>query len=231
MSCGLACIAPREPATEGRRRRYSEKSHAFAAECLAWVEVPWMEVKGGVHGLTRPSFAVFCASDSAMRAFEANLRLGRRATIEGKSRGNALHFEFLRSVDYSYTHQRIAGLDVLTIAEQSLMEHTPPGDVDEVFQFLCIPPADRVDGTPGSRLAYARPWLSNRCTAPMPNDPSWHDLLHAAMVENDMFVKFSHAGLDSLGYAQPLCVHTRRERFEALVASIVPEWHRAQENR
>jgi hypothetical protein len=85
------------------------KGRAFSATCLALVEgdALW----GQSSDNSRPLFAAFAGSDTELRPFVANLRLGRKAVLS-ESRGNDFSskrdakIETMKSVDYSEAWQR-----------------------------------------------------------------------------------------------------------------------------
>jgi hypothetical protein len=124
------------------------KGRAFSAACLATVEASGVWTSDRTDD-TRPVWAMFAGSDAEMRAFVANLQMGKKAVFgsgsERYKRGDRL--ELLRSAGYTFAWQRDLERDV-SIATAFLPDlfRMDPGMVDPGgVSFVCLPTQAWVD--------------------------------------------------------------------------------------
>lgn len=146
------------------------KGRSFEAILLAHVEADALW-DGGSTGTDdyRPVWMVLTGSDSNLRAFVANLRMGRKAEIASSGysrRRKGTRYELLRSAGYQYLWQRTSAGPVVTAYLPDLFR-LDPGMVDPKGVSFCILPPQawvqeqKVDTTLPvqhmSRLSYQAP--------------------------------------------------------------------------
>jgi hypothetical protein len=124
------------PPTEGKGR-------SFSATLLASVEADLLWPGGHTAGETiRPVWAMFAGSDQEMKAFVANLTMGRKATMPRDGyyrRGKEERMEFLKSARYQQFAQRMPEGTVVTVYLQDLFQ-IDPGMVDpDGIRFILLP--------------------------------------------------------------------------------------------
>lgn len=125
-----------EPATEGKGR-------SFRGVLLAHIEGDGWWASGSSE-VIRPVWAVFATSEGESRPFVANLRLGRLARTNPKSKHGAI--ELMRSADYEYMTQKLDGVIATTAYLPELFAHDP-GMVDPagIKFIIAIPEAWEAD--------------------------------------------------------------------------------------
>ena len=123
------------PAVEGKGR-------TFRATLLASVEADLMWQGGLSAGDNiRPVWAMFCGSDQELRAFCANLQMGRKITFNRQYgyRRKEDRMEFLKSSGYQTIWQREEEGSILTVFLPELFQ-IDPGMVDPVgIKFILLP--------------------------------------------------------------------------------------------
>jgi len=118
------------------------KGRTFSAACLATVEASGIWAVDRTDD-TRPLWAMFAGSDAELRAFAANLQMGKKAMFGSGSnrskRGDRL--ELLRSAGYAFAWQRDAERDVSIVsAYVPDFFRVDPGMVDPSgAHFVCLP--------------------------------------------------------------------------------------------
>lgn len=118
------------------------KGRTFSAACLATVEASGIWAVDRTDD-TRPLWAMFAGSDAELRAFAANLQMGKKAMFGSGSnrskRGDRL--ELLRSAGYAFAWQRDAERDVsIVTAYVPDFFRVDPGMVDPSgAHFVCLP--------------------------------------------------------------------------------------------
>lgn len=132
----------------------SGKGRSFQATMIASMTAPRLWEQGQAGNDERPVWAVLAGTDASLRAFVANLRLGKKAEQHTNSyRRSTDRFEFLRSVKYRQLWSRQTEGTVVTIYHPDLF-NMDPGMVDpQGVRFVCAPPtswaADQnIDATP-----------------------------------------------------------------------------------
>jgi hypothetical protein len=115
------------------------KGRSFSALCLATVDADFVSPLGNAD-TSRPVFAMFAGSDTELRPFMTNLRLGRRCEIGGgsgyRSQGQ---LELLKSGDYQIAYQREAEGSVASAYLPDLFM-VDPGMVDPAgIRFVLLP--------------------------------------------------------------------------------------------
>lgn len=120
----------------------SKKGRSFRAMLLAHVRADLLwEGGSAVTDAKRPVWAMFGGSDNELRAFIANLRVGRKAVIprSGYSRSKSEEYEFLKSSRYQVLWQREEEGSIATLYLPTLFQ-MDPGLVDPTkMQFVLLP--------------------------------------------------------------------------------------------
>lgn len=123
------------PADEGKGR-------TFRATLLASVEADLLWPGGLTAGDNiRPVWAMFAGSDQELRAFSANLQMGRKVTFpkRGYYRSKEDRMEFLKSAGYRMAWQREEEGSLLTVFLPELFQ-IDPGMVDPIgIKFILLP--------------------------------------------------------------------------------------------
>lgn len=109
-----------EPAAEGKGR-------SFCGVLLSYIEADAWWASGSAKDVIRPVWAAFAASEGESRPFVANLRLGRLARPNAKTKSGAI--ELMRSADYEFLTQKLDGVVATTVYLPELFAHDP-GMVD-----------------------------------------------------------------------------------------------------
>jgi hypothetical protein len=115
------------------------KSRRFGASCLAVVEADMLWTPAQGSETMRPLWAMFVASEEALRPFVANLSLGRKAQFGDGSRRKSDRLELLKSAGYKFTWQKEAEGSIVTafLPEFFLLD---PGMVDpKGAHFVLLP--------------------------------------------------------------------------------------------
>jgi hypothetical protein len=138
------------------------KGRSFSATCIGFATADSLWESGG--NTIRPTWAMFAGSETELRPFMANLRLGRKAELLKESHnrrgGDDKRLEFLKSAGYQITWQREAEGSIDTIFYPDLFR-LDPGMVDpEGIKFVLLAPTDwsdaqQVDGTAAVRHVQA----------------------------------------------------------------------------
>ncbi len=149
----ILTIAPKADDTEARskKRAAPAKSRSFSAIKLAHVCAGMLWEGGEVKSDTiRPVWMLLTGTDTELRPFLANFRMGRQAALATNeshhSRKKPVRFELLKSAGYSFSSRRIASPDGTTseVVTATLDEvlALDPGMVDPAgCCFLALPPA------------------------------------------------------------------------------------------
>ncbi len=146
------------------KRRRTVKGRAFSATLLAYIQADALVKRDKPDvNVIRPAWAQFVATDAAMTPFKANLVKGGRAAFPKTSYGReaTTYIEFLRSMKYRATTQRIADdpdtLLVLTMDVPALFNVDGQDDHDGIH-FIAATPRwwgddvrEWVDGQPDVR--------------------------------------------------------------------------------
>lgn len=148
----ILTITHERPANPGRRRRQQPpKTRSFQAVKLAHVCAGMLWEGGETQDAPiRPVWMALAATDTQLRPFLANMRLGKPAELYDPrrsqfSRDKPTRFELLRSAGYSFTSSTMGLPDgnigeVVTAALDSIMV-LDPGLLDpETVSFLALPP-------------------------------------------------------------------------------------------
>jgi len=146
-----------EPRTEGKGRTFEALLLASVAANPFW--------PGGATGSDnfRPVWAMFAGSDQELRAFMANLTLGRKATFSGTGYTGYRHrqsvLELLKSAGYQTIWQREAEGAIATVFLPELFQ-MDPGMVDpEGASFILLPSREWVQAQnldPNPLVQHAR---------------------------------------------------------------------------
>ncbi len=133
-------IAPPEPKTPTASR----KGRSFGAEKVCHITANAMWEGGRADTQTiRPVLLRLLGTESGLRAFTANVRMGRPMEVpSGKSYGHdaPTRYECLRSAKYTYTTQRTPDGAICTIYQSALLA-LDPGLMDpELISFVCLTP-------------------------------------------------------------------------------------------
>ena len=141
-------------------RKQEGKGREFSATHLASVTADKLWEGGAADNksdIARPVWATFFGSDDELRAFAANLSLGRRAVVHNNNYGRrGAGFEFLKSAGFKQIWQREAEGAVVTVflPELFLLD---PGMVDpKEAKFVLLPPRDWADKQELPREEVAR---------------------------------------------------------------------------
>lgn len=123
------------PAVEGKGRSFNATMLASVEADLLW--------PGGLtsNDNIRPVWAMFAGSDQELRAFVANLQMGRKATFArtGYRRGKEERLEFLKSAGYQTIWQREEEGSIVTVFLPELFQ-MDPGMVDPIgIKFVLLP--------------------------------------------------------------------------------------------
>ena len=127
------------PAVEGKGRTFRATLLACVESDLLW--------QGGLNSgdNIRPVWAMFCGSDQELRAFAANLQMGRKITLMGQRNGyrrKEERMEFMKSSGYQTIWQREEEGSILTVMLPELFQ-IDPGMVDPVgIKFVVLPTQD-----------------------------------------------------------------------------------------
>src|ERR1700733_9612178 len=119
-----------------------KKGRSFRATCVAMVTaIHLMETAGS--DTIRPVWAMFAGTDSELRPFMTNLKLGRKANYNTGWRSRAGdRIEFLKSVGYYMAWQKETLGSLVTIFHPDLFR-LDPGMVDpQGIKFLILVPKD-----------------------------------------------------------------------------------------
>lgn len=131
-----------EPQKEGKGR-------TFTANLISYVTADSLWDQSAGDG-TRPVWLCYAASEGEVRAFTANLRMGRKAEIGAKERNSWRrnrnpYLELLKSVGYEFTTQRFPEGSVITAFLPELFR-LDPGMVDpKGAKFLVMPSREWLD--------------------------------------------------------------------------------------
>jgi len=120
-----------------------KKGRSFVGTCVALVKADGLWVEGANNGCIRPIWAMFAGSDSQLRPFMMNLRLGRKADSSSSYRkNNSERLEFLKSVGYYMSWQREEEGTLATIYHPDLFR-LDPGMIDPSgAKFVMLVPKD-----------------------------------------------------------------------------------------
>lgn len=129
--------------------REEGKGRSFQATCVAVVTADALFPEAKTDARTRPVrpvWAMFAGTDSELRAFMTNLRMGRKAQEPGYGKkGDSDRLEFLRSVGFLTCWQREPEGCLATIYHPELFR-LDPGMVDPTgLRFVLMVPADWSD--------------------------------------------------------------------------------------
>lgn len=121
------------------------KGRVFHAILLASVEADLLW-PGGLtsNDNVRPVWAMFAGSDQELRAFVANLQMGRKANLPraGYRRGKEERLEFLKSAGYQTIWQREEEGSIVTLFLPELFQ-MDPGMVDQIgIKFVLLPTSE-----------------------------------------------------------------------------------------
>lgn len=123
------------------QRKDESKGRSFMATPLAVVLANGLfpEATGG--NTLRPVWAMFAGSDSNLRAFVANLRIGRKAEpVNHGRKGDEERFEFMKSVGYYVSWQKEIEGSIATLYHPEIFR-LDPGMVDPTgIQFVMLAP-------------------------------------------------------------------------------------------
>mgnify|MGYP001564961436 FL=1 len=136
----------------------SGKGRSFQATLLAYALADSLWVGGCTGGdVTRPAWMLFGGSDSALRAFVANLQTGRKAVNPfGRKWDNNEKFEVLKSAGFQYAWQRTPIGSVVTVFLPDLFR-IDPGMVDpKGIQFCLLPAKDWLQPADPTAEAHIR---------------------------------------------------------------------------
>jgi len=149
----ILTIAPKEhqtAASTSKKRNAPTKSRSFSAVKLAHVCAGMLWDGGETKSDTiRPIWMLLTGTDTELRPFLANFRLGRSATLATNephySRKKPVRFELLKTAGYSFSSRRMTLPDgttseVVTAAMDELLI-LDPGMIDPAgCRFLALPP-------------------------------------------------------------------------------------------
>jgi hypothetical protein len=110
-----------------------KKGRSFRATCVTTVIANGIFPEGGGGATIRPVWAMFAGSESELRPFAANLKLGRKAEKDinrfSRRGGDSERYEFLKSVGYHMAWQREPEGTLVTLFHPELFR-LDPGMVD-----------------------------------------------------------------------------------------------------
>lgn len=116
------------------------KGRSFQATLVASMTAHRLWEQGQAGNDERPIWALFAGTDAGLRAFVANLRMGKKAGRATKK------FEFLRSIKYRQLWSRQPEGTMVTLYHPDLF-NMDPGMVDPTgVSFVCAPPTSWVSG-------------------------------------------------------------------------------------
>jgi|SRR6478609_1349595 len=122
-----------------------KKGRSFSGYCIAAVVANGLWESGGGGNEIRPVWAMFCGTESELRPFVTNLRLGRKAEPAkgGYRRSNAgERLEFLKSDNFYTAWQREPEGSIATLYHPELFR-LDPGMVDPTaIRFMMLVPRD-----------------------------------------------------------------------------------------
>lgn len=132
------------------------KTRRFSAVLLAYLTADplWQGGQTETGKTTRPVLLMVAESETALRPFMANIRLGRKAEVvsDGRSsysREKEGYIQLLKSAGYSMTTQRVGENTIATFYLPELF-NVDPGMVDPEFvRFVMAPPRWWVNKTLG----------------------------------------------------------------------------------
>lgn len=122
----------------------NQKGRSFGATCVALATADSLWDEGANGKAIRPIWAMFAGTETQLRPFAANLRMGRKAepAKAGWRGGDDERLEFLRSVGFSAAWQREPEGALLTLFHPELFQ-LDPGLIDPTWiRFALFIPSD-----------------------------------------------------------------------------------------
>jgi hypothetical protein len=230
-----------EPAVEGKGR-------AFHAVLLASVEADQLWAGGNTStDNIRPVWAMFAGSDQELRAFVANLQMGRKANLQRAGyyrRGKEDRVEFLKSSGFQTIWQREEEGSLVTVFLPELFQ-MDPGMVDqEVIRFVLLPTQgwhkkQEIDAAPlikhAKKCGYTLPperiaelaatsflfsaYLDRRTRCPLVADGRFYMQLMLGCLKSGA-ATFAATSDYSYNREEPFGVHPHRQYYERNTADV-----------
>ena len=137
----IAEIVPREMhSVSTQNEAKGEKTRVFTATEVATIEADLWEGANNGNG-HRPCYAVYAGSDSELKSFGANIRLGRKLRVPARYRNRSNYeTEFVRSAGYVQAYQRHPEGSTLTVYLPDLFM-VDPGMVDSKSVAFVVSPS------------------------------------------------------------------------------------------
>ena len=126
------------------QKKDTRKGRSFKAWNVATVQADSLFPEGETGKCIRPIWAMFAGSESELKAFVANLLLGRKAEPANRwgRQGDSNRLEFLRSLGYQVFWQREEEGSLVTIYHPELFR-LDPGMIDpEGIRFVMLVPGE-----------------------------------------------------------------------------------------
>jgi hypothetical protein len=213
---------------ESQPKREGQKSRSFGVELLAYVLANdlWELGSGAKDRFLRPVLLAYAGTDQASRAFSANLRNGRPATVVANS-SLTTRFEVPRSAGFRYDTYSREGATLTLAYLPSIFSFQPATSETDEIAFVCLPPTWWVDeqaraiGQAMGRdardaviAAYFVAYLDQRSPLPIANDLGFHLKLYRAALKEPWCQTASgsewdpgtlfHLGLEAVGFEPAL---------------------------
>lgn len=117
-----------------------KKSRSFGATCLGIITANGLSDKAG--NTIRPVWALFAGTETELKPFIANLRLGHKASPHNHRGGDDNRLEFLKGARYQAFWQKEAEGAVVTIHHPELFRLDPGMTDPEGLRFILLVPED-----------------------------------------------------------------------------------------
>lgn len=216
-----------------------KKGRSFSAKCTALVVADTLWSSGSGDTI-RPIWAQFVGTDSELRPFATNLKLGRKAEpSNGHKHSNAERLEFIKSAQYQVAWQREAEGSIVTLFHPDLFR-LDPGMVDpEGAKFVMLVPywwndAQTLD-VEDARASLFAAYLDRRTRCPLVADVAFYRRLLAAALDEgfahspgDRKIEYARgtfqaSGLDDAGLDSAISFSAPHDRLEEFLAEQVSE--------
>lgn len=230
-----------EITTSKKTRRRPRKTRTFSARLLGCLTADGLWELGPEGGdVRRPVWLAYFATVGAAKPFTANLRAGRRASIDDRVR-----IEVPRSSEHRWTTQPVPG-GVVTVAYLPELFHLePPVPFTDDVRFVMAPSRRWVDeqaraleeelgddARDAARAALFAAYVDRRTALPLLRDLRFHLQLYRAAIDEpwitDPLEPYSAppCDLDACRLDPPLACGVGRERFEAFLTEQTTRFHR-----
>jgi hypothetical protein len=215
-----------------------KKGRSFSATCTALVvaDTLW---SAGAGDTIRPIWAQFIGTDSELRPFVTNLKLGRKAepTKQYGKTSNTERLEFVKSAQYQVAWQREPEGSIVTLFHPDLFR-LDPGMVDpQGASFVMLVPRWWTDAQTldpeSARASLFAAYLDRRTRCPLVNDVAFYVTLLAAAVDKgfarlpgDRDIKYARGtfqadGLEEAGIDSAIAFTAPHDELETFLAEQV----------